>query len=101
MRYLNATTWHSPAALPAVICAAAMLLDLGAALPAVADDPPAPPASPEAPPQGGHDHRNDPAWQACKKQADAQNLERGPARREFMQNCLKSSKETPPPAPAH
>lgn len=57
---------------------------------AFADDPTPPPA----PADGGH-HRN-PAFAACKKQADDQKLARGEARRDFIKNCMKSA----PPAPS-
>jgi psiF repeat len=58
---------------------------------ALGDDNP-PPANPV--PGGRH---NNPAWAACKKQADDQKLEPGDARREFMKTCMKSAKS---PAPA-
>jgi hypothetical protein len=58
---------------------------------ALGDDTPTPPAKP-AP--GGRHH--DPAWAACKKQADDQKLERGDARREFMKSCIAKSSGTPP-----
>jgi hypothetical protein len=38
----------------------------------------------------GH-HADNPQWQACKKQADDKKLPRGPDRKAFMQDCLKSS----------
>ena len=62
--------------------------------PASADDAP-PPAA--APGDGAHRH-HDPAWAACKKQADDQKLQPGDARREFMKTCLKSAHPAPPPA---
>ena len=70
-------------------------LTLGAGSIAFGDDTP-PPANPA--PGGRH---NDPAWAACKKQADDQKMERGDARREFMKNCMKSGKSsgTPPATP--
>jgi len=86
-------------ALPAALGSAALLVGVGAAFPARADDPPQT-ANPAPAPNGGHDHRNDPAWQACKKQADDQNLERGEARRAFMRDCLKSAQGTPTQPPA-
>jgi hypothetical protein len=55
---------------------------------ALADDTP-PPANPPA----GARH-NDPAWAACKKQADDQKLQPGDARHEFMKNCMKSAKSS-------
>jgi hypothetical protein len=60
---------------------------------ALGDDNP-PPANPA--PGGRH---NNPAWAACKKQADDQKLEPGDARHEFMKNCMKSAK-SPGTAPA-
>lgn len=65
---------------------------------ALADDAPPPasaPPSSEAP--AGHHHHN-PAWKACKKQADDQNLAPGDARRDFMKNCMKNAAASPPPA---
>jgi hypothetical protein len=55
---------------------------------ALGDDNP-PPANPT--PGGRH---NNPAWAACKKQADDQKLQPGDARREFMKTCLKSAKSS-------
>lgn len=55
---------------------------------ALADDNP-PPSN--APAGGRHDN---PAWAACKKQADDQKLQPGDARREFMKSCLKSAKKS-------
>jgi len=63
-----------------------------------ADDTPPPSPTADAPPPAGR-HHNNPAWAACKAQADDKKLERGEARREFMKQCLNSSKNaTPPPA---
>ena len=62
---------------------------------ALGDDTP-PPA--DNPPHG-HRHDNDPAWAACKKQADEQKVGPGEARHDFMRTCMKSAKaSTPPPA---
>jgi len=55
---------------------------------ALGDDNP-PPANPA--PGGRH---NNPAWAACKKQADDQKMEPGDARREFMKTCMKSAKSS-------
>ena len=63
-------------------------LTMGAGGIALGDDNP-PPANPA--PGGRH---NNPAWAACKKQADDQKLQPGDARREFMKNCLKSAKSS-------
>jgi hypothetical protein len=63
-------------------------LTIAAGSVALGDDNP-PPADPA--PGGRH---NNPAWAACKKQADDQKLARGDARREFMKTCLKSAKNS-------
>jgi hypothetical protein len=63
-------------------------LTIGAGSIALGDDNP-PPANPA--PGGRHDN---PAWAACKKQAEDQKLQPGDARREFMKNCLKSAKSS-------
>jgi hypothetical protein len=59
---------------------------------AAADDP-SPTANP--PPAGRH---HNPAWAACKQQADEQKIAAGDARRDFMKNCMKSAERagTPP-----
>lgn len=80
--------------------AVALALSVGGAVgwsgAASADDtPPPPPPGADAP---GHHHDHDPAWAACKKQADDQKLERGDARRDFMKNCLKSAHAAAPAA---
>jgi hypothetical protein len=38
----------------------------------------------------GHQHNNA-QWQACHQQADEKKLERGEARKSFMQNCMKAA----------
>jgi len=61
----------------------------------MAEDPPAPPATaPGADAPGGRHHN--PAWAACKKQADDQKMQPGDARRGFMKNCMKSAAPTAP-----
>jgi hypothetical protein len=60
----------------------------------VADDTPPPPTPDGVPPEGRH--HNNPAWAACKQQADDKKLERGETRREFMKQCLNSTKPVPP-----
>jgi psiF repeat len=67
-------------------------LSMAAGSMALADDTP-PPANPAR--GGRHDN---PAWAACKKQADDQKLQPGDARHEFMKNCLKSAKSSGTPA---
>lgn len=63
-------------------------LTIAAGSVALGDDTP-PPANPA--PGGRH---NNPAWAACKKQADDQKLQPGDARREFMKTCMKSAKSS-------
>jgi psiF repeat len=67
--------------------AAVAALMIGTANIALGDDPPA-----TANPAGGR--HNNPAWAACKKQADDQKLQPGDARREFMKTCMKSAKNS-------
>jgi psiF repeat len=62
---------------------------------AAADDTPPPATQPGNDASGRH---HNPAWAACKKQADDQKLEPGDARRDFMKNCLKSAHASPPAA---
>lgn len=62
---------------------------------AAADDTP-PPAT--APGSDGSGRHHNPAWAACKKQADDQKLQPGDARRDFMKNCMKSAHASPPAA---
>jgi Spy/CpxP family protein refolding chaperone len=62
---------------------------------AAADDAP-PPAT--APGNEGAGRHHDPAWAACKKQADDQKLQPGDARRDFMKNCIKSAHASAPAA---
>jgi hypothetical protein len=77
----------------------AFVLCTGGALtvtaPAAADDTP-PPAAPGNNAGGRH---HDPAWAACKKQADDQKLQPGDARRDFMKNCVKSAHGSAPATP--
>jgi hypothetical protein len=60
------------------------------------DDAP-PSSAPDGGPSGRH---HNPAWAACRKQADDQKLEPGDARHAFMKNCLKAAKDAAPAAPA-
>jgi hypothetical protein len=84
----------------ALVPALALALFTGGALGfsalAAADDAPPPPAAPGNDAAGRH-HDN-PAWAACKKQADDKKLQPGDARHEFMKNCLQSAKASPPAA---
>jgi len=86
------------ALLPALALAFSIGGTFGGSSIASADDTPPPSPPPGAPGTEGpgrhHDH--DPAWEACKKQADDQKLERGDARRDFMKNCVKSAHAAAP-----
>ena len=62
----------------------------GIASTALGDEPTPTPA----PSNGRH---NNPAFAACKKQADDQNIARGEARKDFIRNCMKSAPPTPSP----
>ena len=70
--------------------AALTICSAGTAGVAFGDDTPPPSDNPA---HGGR-HNNDPAWAACKKQADDQKLPPGDARHDFMKNCLKSAKDS-------
>lgn len=75
--------------------AALTIFSAAAAGVAFGDDTPPPGDNPS---HGGR-HNNDPAWAACKKQADDQKLQPGDARHEFMKTCMKSAKSaSAPPA---
>lgn len=41
--------------------------------------------------------RHNPAFAACKKQADDQKMPRGDARRDFIKTCMKSAPTPPSP----
>jgi hypothetical protein len=71
------------------LCGVAMTaLSFAASSVALGDDTPTP-ANPA--PGGRH---NNPAWAACKKQADDQKIQAGEAHHEFMKNCMKSAKDS-------
>ena len=53
---------------------------------AIADEPP--PATTPPPNSGGRHHN--PAFAACKRQADDQKMAPSDARRAFIKNCMKS-----------
>jgi hypothetical protein len=61
---------------------------------AVADDAPPPNSAPPADAPNGRHHN--PAWAACKKQADDQNMAPGDARKDFMKKCINSAKSAAP-----
>jgi invasion protein IalB len=84
----------------ALLPALALVLFTGATMQvsavAAADEPPPPPTT--TPPENGAGRRHNPAFAACKKQADDQKLTAGTARRDFMTNCMKSAQAAPPAA---
>jgi hypothetical protein len=84
---------HLPTSISAFVLIAMASLGSAAAL---ADDTPPPSSAPGTEAPKGHHHNA--AWQACKKQADDQNIGAGDARHEFMKSCLKSAKDAAPPA---
>jgi hypothetical protein len=78
----------------AVVLWTGSALSLSAA--AAGDDTPPPATAPGNDAVGRH---HNPAWAACKKQADDQKLQPGDARRDFMKNCTKSARGSAPPTP--
>jgi hypothetical protein len=83
------------AMIPALAMSSLTLTTLGVNV-AAADDTPPPNSAPPADGQTGRHHN--PAWTACKKQADDQKIAPGDAHKEFMRNCINSAKNTAPAA---
>jgi hypothetical protein len=83
------------AMIPTLAISSLTLATLGLNI-AVADD--APPANSAPPTDGPTGRHHNPAWAACKKQADDQKIAPGDARKEFMKNCINSAKSTAPAA---
>jgi hypothetical protein len=87
---------NRPRKLRALISALPLIFSMSAALgfstAALADEPPSP-STPE--PGSGAGRHHNPAFAACKKQADDQKIAAGDARRDFMKNCMKSAPATP------
>jgi hypothetical protein len=77
----------------AVVLWNASAVGLSAAAAAAGDDTPPPATAPGNDTPGRH---HNPAWAACKKQADDQKLQPGDARRDFMKNCVKSAHGSAP-----
>jgi hypothetical protein len=90
-------TWMKKltATLPALVMSSLTLGTLGLNIAAADDAPPPNPAPPSDSPNGRH---HNPAWAACKKQADDQKIAPGDAHKEFMKNCVNSAKSTAPAA---
>jgi hypothetical protein len=91
MTWVNKLT----AMIPALAMSSLTLGALGLNIAAADDAPPANPAPPADAPNGRH---HNPAWAACKKQADDQKIAPGDAHKEFMKNCINSAKSTAPAA---
>jgi hypothetical protein len=83
------------AMIPALAISSLTLGTLGLNIAAADEAPPANSAPPTDAPNGRH---HNPAWAACKQQADDQKIAPGDARKEFMKNCVNSAKSTPPAA---
>jgi hypothetical protein len=67
-----------------IVFSATLSLSAGA----IADEP-TPPATTPVPGNGGRHHN--PAFEACKRQADDQKIVAGDARHAFIKNCMKSA----------
>ena len=80
---------HLTTLIPALALSALAMASLSVAAAPDDDTPPANSAPGGEAPKG---HHHNAAWQACKKQADDQNIAAGDARREFMKSCMKSAK---------
>jgi hypothetical protein len=83
------------AMIPALVISSLTIGTLGLNI-AVADDAPPPNSAP--PTDGPNGRHHNPAWAACKKQADDQKIAPGDAHKEFMKNCINAAKSTAPAA---
>ena len=83
------------ALMPALAISSLTLGTLGLNI-AAADE--APPANSAPPTDAANGRHHNPACAACKKQADDQKIAPGDAHKEFMKNCIKNAKSTPPAA---
>jgi invasion protein IalB len=88
IRALKLTTFLP--ALAVMLCTGSAL---GLSASAAADDTPPPVTAPGNDASGRH---HNPAWAACKKQADDQKLQPGDARKDFMKTCMKSAHDSAP-----
>jgi hypothetical protein len=90
-------TWMKKltAMVPALGISCLMSGTLGLNIAAADDAPPANSAPPGDAPNGRH---HNPAWAACRKQADDQKIAPGDAHRDFMRKCISSAKSTAPAA---
>jgi len=80
------------AAFPAAVALTTLTLGSLFVIPAASADQsgPPPPSQNDSPRTGNRQQ-----WEACRKQADAQQLPHGDARREFMRSCIKSAQAAP------
>ncbi|MGC1521919.1 MAG: hypothetical protein WA803_10310 [Steroidobacteraceae bacterium] len=90
-------TWMKKltAMIPALAISALTLGTLGLNIAAADDAPPANSSPPADAPNGRH---HNPAWAACRKQADDQKIAPGDAHREFMKKCINSARSSAPTA---
>ena len=86
---------HLTTLIPALALSALAIASLSVA--AAPDDDTPPPSSVPGTDVPRHGPHHDPAWQACNKQADDQNISARDARREFMRSCMKAAKAAAPP----
>ena len=70
---------------------AGVVLSLAACGAFAQSPPPGGPESPSGQSDPARHWRNNPQWQACRKQADDKQLPRGPERKSFMTECFKSA----------
>jgi psiF repeat-containing protein len=91
-------TWTQKltAMIPALAISSLTLGTLGMNAAAADDTPPPNSAPPADAPNGGRHHN--PAWAACKKQADDQKIAPGDAHKDFMKKCISSAKSSAPAA---
>jgi hypothetical protein len=90
-------TWMTKltAMIPAIAISSLTLGTMGLNV-AAADDAPPPNSAPPADGPNGRHHN--PAWAACRKQADDQKIAPGDARKDFMKKCIDSAKSNAPAA---
>jgi hypothetical protein len=70
---------------------AGVVLSLAACGAFAQSPPPGGPAAPGDQPDPARHWRDNPQWQACRKQAEDKQLPRGPERKSFMMECFKAA----------
>jgi hypothetical protein len=83
--------------IPTILLASLTVGSIVGSAAAYGDDAPPPNSAPGN--EGAADRHHNPAWAACKKQADDQKMQPGDARRDFMKTCMKSAHAAAPAAP--